>query len=154
MPNIAVILKEEISRLARKEIRKQTDVLRKTSAQHRKEIAELKRRISDLQRTVNALEKQAGKESALIPPSTGKQRVRFSAKGLRSHRQRLGLSASDYGKLIGVTGQTVYKWENETARPRAQQVEALAAIRGIGKKEVQDRLEMQAPKGRKKSKKK
>jgi DNA-binding transcriptional regulator YiaG len=154
MPNIAVILKEEISRLARKEMRKQTDVLRKTSAQHRKEIAELKRRISDLQRTVNALEKQAGKESALIPPSTGKQRVRFSAKGLRSHRQRLGLSASDYGKLIGVTGQTVYKWENETARPRAQQVEALAAIRGIGKKEVQVRLEMQAPKGRKKSKKK
>jgi DNA-binding transcriptional regulator YiaG len=154
MPNIAVILKEEISRLARKEIRKQTDVLRKTSAQHRKEIAELKRRISDLQRTVNALEKQAGKESALIPPSTGKQRMRFSAKGLRSHRQRLGLSASDYGKLIGVTGQTVYKWENETARPRAQQVEALAAIRGIGKKEVQVRLEMQASKGRKKSKKK
>jgi DNA-binding transcriptional regulator YiaG len=154
MPNIAVILKEEISRLARKEIRKQTDVLRKTSAQHRKEIAELKRRISELQRTVNALEKQAKKESASIPPSTGKQRVRFSAKGLRSHRQRLGLSAGDYGKLIGVTGQTVYKWENETARPRAQQVEALAAIRGIGKKEVQDRLEMQAPKSRKKSKKK
>ena len=154
MPNIAVVLKEEISRLARKEIRKQTDVLRKTSAQHRKEIAELKRRISDLQRTVNALEKQAQKEPASIPPSTGKQRVRFSAKGLHSHRKRLGLSANDYGKLIGVTGQTVYKWENETTRPRAQQVEALAAIRGIGKKEVQVRLEMQAPKGRKKSKKK
>lgn len=154
MPNIAVVLKEEISRLARKEIRKQTDVLRKTSAQHRKEIAELKRRISDLQRTVNALEKQVQKEPASIPPSTGKQRVRFSAKGLRSHRQRLGLSAGDYGKLIGVTGQTVYKWENETTRPRAQQVEALAAIRGMGKKEVQVRVEMQARKARKKSKKK
>ncbi len=154
MPNIAVVLKEEISRLARKEMRKQTDVLRKTSAQHRKDIAELKRRISDLQRTVNALEKQAQKEPASIPPSTGKQGVRFSAKGLRSHRKRLGLSAGDYGKLIGVTGQTVYKWENEATRPRAQQVEALAAIRGMGKKEVQVRLKKQAPKGRKKSKKK
>lgn len=154
MPNIAVILKEEISRLARKETRKQTDVLRKTSAQHRKEIAELKRRISDLQRTVNAIEKQAQKESASIPPSTGKQRVRFSAKGLRSHRKRLGLSAGDYGKLIGVTGQTVYKWENETTRPRTQQVEALAAVRSMGKKEVQVRLKTRAPKGRRKSKKK
>jgi DNA-binding transcriptional regulator YiaG len=155
MPNIAVILKEEISRLARKEMRKQTGVLRKTSAQHRKEIAELKRRISDLQRTVNAVEKQAQKEPASVPPSTGKQHARFSAKGLRSHRKRLGLSAGDYGKLIGVTGQTVYKWENETTRPRAQQIETLAAIRGIGKKELQARLKMLASKkGRKKSKKK
>ena len=154
MPNIAVILKEEISRLARKEVRKQTDVMRKASAQYRKEIAELKRRLSDLQRTVNTVAKQAQKEAASIPPSTGKQRVRFSAKGLRSHRNRLGLSAGDYGKLIGVTGQTVYKWENETVRPRAQQVEALAAIRGIGKKEVQARLEQASKKGRKKRKKK
>jgi DNA-binding transcriptional regulator YiaG len=154
MANIAAILKEEITRLARKEVRRQTEVLRKASAQQRKYIAMLKKSISELQRDVTALKKQALKQPASISPSTGKKGTRFSAKGLRSHRNRLKLSAAAYGKLIGVTGQTVYKWENETVRPRAQQVEALAAVRGMGKKEVQTLLEKQTPKARKKRKKK
>ena len=154
MANIATVLKEEITRLARKEVRRQTEVLRKTSAQHRKYIAVLKQRISELQREVTALEKQAPKQPTAISPSTGKKGTRFSAKGLRSHRNRLGLSAAAYGKLVGVTGQTVYKWENATVRPRAQQVEALAAVRGIGKKEVPALTEKQAPKARKRRKKK
>ena len=154
MANIATILKEEITRLARKEVRQQTEVLRKTSAQHRKYIAVLKKRISDLQREVSALEKQALKQSTSISSTTGKKSTRFSAKGLRSHRSRLGLSAAAYGKLIGVTGQTVYKWENGAVRPRAQQVEALATVRGMGKKEVVVLLEKQTPKTRKRRKKK
>ena len=48
MPNIAAVLREEIVRLARKEIRKQTNVLRKASVQYRRDIAEMKRRVSDL----------------------------------------------------------------------------------------------------------
>ena len=71
-------------------------------------------------------------------------RVRFSAKGLRSHRKRLGLSAEAYGKLIGVTGRTVYKWENEASRPRKQQLGVLATVRRVGKKEAQVRLEQLA----------
>jgi DNA-binding transcriptional regulator YiaG len=154
MANIATILKEEITRLARKEVRRQTEALRKTSAQQRKYIAMLKKSVSELQREVTALEKQALKQAAPIAPSTSKKTTRFSAKGLRSHRNRVGLSAAAYGKLIGVTGQTVYKWENEAVRPRAQQVEAFAAIRGMGKKEVQALLEKQAPKVKKIRKKK
>jgi DNA-binding transcriptional regulator YiaG len=154
MANIAVILKEEITRLARKEVRRQTEALRKTSAQHRKYIAMLKQRVSDLQREVMSLEKQALKQPASVSPSTVKKGTRFSAKGLRSHRNRLGLSASAYGKLIGVTGQTVYKWENEAVRPRAQQVEALAAVRGMRKKEALALLEKQTPKARKRKRKK
>jgi len=53
MPNIAAVFKEEIVRLARKEIRRQTNFLRKASAQYRKDIAEMKRRVSDLQRRVS-----------------------------------------------------------------------------------------------------
>ena len=154
MANIATILKEEITRLARKEVRRQTEVLRKASTQHRKYIAVLKQRVSDLERQVTALEKQALKQPESISPSTGKKGPRFSAKGLCSHRDRLGLSAAAYGKLIDVTGQTVYKWENETVRPRAQQVEALAAVRGIGRKEVPALPEKQAPKARTKRRKK
>ena len=152
MPNIATVLKQEIVRLARKEVRGQTDALKKTSVQQRKAIAELKRRIADLQRRIAPLQKQVlkgGPSPADEAPAPG---VRFTAKGLRSQRQRLGLSAADYGKLIGVTGQTIYSWEHETARPRQQQVVRLAALRHLGKRDAQARLERQAGGGRKKSK--
>ena len=55
-------------------------------------------------------------------------------------RDRLGLSAERFGKLIGVTGQSIYAWEAGRSVPRAKQLEAIAALRGIGKKEVRARL--------------
>src|SRR4051812_21230492 len=39
MPNIAAVLKDEIARIARKELRAQTEDVRKTSAQNRSHIA-------------------------------------------------------------------------------------------------------------------
>ncbi len=142
MPNMAVLLREEITRLARKEIRSQTDALKKASGDYRKKIAEMKSQISELQRKVTTLEKQAQRNSRSQAVAGAKPGgVRFSAKGLRSNRNRLGLSASDFGKLIGVTGQTVYKWEQEASRPREQQVAALATVRRMGKREAQKRLD-------------
>ena len=144
MPNIAAVLKEEISRLARKEVRKEMNALRRASVQYRKDIAELKRRISNLQRKVSPLEKQVLKNIPSQAAEVDGERVRFTAKGLRSQRERLGLSAADYGKLIGVTDQTIYNWEHETARPRKQQVGVIASLRHIGKREAQARLEQLA----------
>jgi DNA-binding XRE family transcriptional regulator len=152
MPNIAAVLKEEISRLARKEIRGEMHVLKKASAQYRRDIAEMKRRLSDLQRRIGPLQKQVlkGAPSQAAPGETNS--ARFTAKGLRSQRQRLGLSAADYGKLVGVTGQTIYSWEHEIARPRRQQVARIASLRRIGKRDAQARLARLAPGARHKSK--
>jgi len=139
--NIAVALREEISRLARNEIRRQTDTLRKASTQYRKHIAELKRRVSELDKKVSFLQKQIHKD---IPPQISEadaEGLRFSAKGLRSNRKRLGLSAADFGALIGVTAQTVYNWERKRSRPGKDQLAILANWRNMGKREAQERLE-------------
>jgi DNA-binding transcriptional regulator YiaG len=143
MPNIAAVLKEEIVQLARKEVRRQTSALKKTTAQYRKDIAEMKRRLSDLQHKLSPLRKQVkvSKGVSSQVPEVNAERVRFTAKGLRSQRKRLGLSAEDYGKLIGVTDQTIYNWEHETARPRKQQVATIASIRDLGKRQARARLE-------------
>jgi DNA-binding transcriptional regulator YiaG len=151
MPNIAVVLKEEILRLARKEVRGQTNALKKASAQCRKDIAEMKRRISELQRKVIPLEKKVLKNVPSQVTEVDAQRMRFTAKGLRSQRKRLGLSAEDYGKLVGVTDQTVYNWEHETAQPRKQQVAIIASIRGLGKRQARARLEQMTDRGKKMS---
>ena len=66
---------------------------------------------------------------------------RFSAKGLASHRKRLGLSAHDCGILLGASGQSIYKWEDGKARPRAKHLPAIAALRTLGKKQAEALLE-------------
>ena len=152
MPNIASVLKDEILRLARKEARRETNALKKSSAQYRRDIAELKRRVAELQRKIAPLERQALRNAPAQPAEVDAEHVRFSAKGLRSQRQRLGLSAANYGKLIGVTGQTIYSWEAETSRPRKQQFAPITALRHIGKREAQARLEQLKGGGKKKPK--
>jgi DNA-binding transcriptional regulator YiaG len=141
MPNIAVALKEEISRIARREIRKQTDALRKASGEYRKSIAEMRRQVSELKSKVTVIQKQLPRDILPEVTEADAEGLRFSAKGLRSSRKRLALSAGDYGRLIGVTAQTIYNWERETARPRGQQLAAFAAVRRMGKKEALARLE-------------
>ncbi|WP_084073273.1 helix-turn-helix domain-containing protein [Noviluteimonas dokdonensis] len=134
MPNIATLLKSEITRLARKEVKAQTDALRKSGASYRRDIAALKRQVTDLQRQLAA----ATRSSKRATPSESAEttKVRFSTKGLKSHRAKLGLSAGDYGRLAGVSGQSVYNWEDGTTIPRPSQVAALAALRGMGKREA------------------
>lgn len=139
MPNIASVLKEEIARVARKEVRADTQPLKKSSASHRSDIAALKRRIAALEQMVRRLGKQTGKtakpEAGPLPGS-----FRFSASGLMAQRKRLGLSAAEAGKLLGVSDQSVYKWENGKTRPRASQFAAIATLRGMSKKQAAVRL--------------
>ncbi|HNS22344.1 MAG TPA: helix-turn-helix transcriptional regulator [Sedimentisphaerales bacterium] len=152
MANIAGVLREEILRLARKEIRKQTSAARKASAQYRKDIAKLKRCVSDLQRRLTPLQKQVLRSVPAQVEPADSDHVRFTAKGLRSQRSRLGLSAADYGKLVGVTGQSIYSWEQGTSRPRRQQVAKIASIRHLGKREARARLEQLAAANRRNTK--
>jgi len=139
MPNIAVALRDEIARLARKELRSSTESLKKAVATYRSEIAALKRRVDLLERQA----KRSARVIASVKPvqdDAANATHRFSAKGLATHRQRLGLSAADYGALLGVSSLSVYKWESGQARPRAKYLPAIAAVRSMGKREAAARL--------------
>ena len=135
MPNIASILKSEIARVARKEIRAEVESLKKSSGNYRTEIAALKRRVQSLERELSS----AAKPKPSFPtepsgdptsPST------FSAKALAAQRARLGISADECGRLLGSSGQAVYKWEAGKSRPRAKYLAAISALRNLGKKEA------------------
>lgn len=140
MPNIASVLKEEIARVARKEVRSDTQPLKKSSATHRSDIAALKRRIAALEQMVKRLGKNAGAKTAQPDANLPAGSFRFSAGGLLAQRKRLGLSAAEAGKLLGVSDQSVYKWENGKTRPRASQFASIAALRGMSKKQAAARL--------------
>ena len=141
MPNIASILKNEIGRVARKEVRAETEALKKASAQYRSTIAGLKRQVLSLEREMKRLSRNGPGHRQKVGPASSDQKVRYSAKRLAAHRAKLGLSAKDYGTLIGVSALTIYKWEGGNVRPRASQLPAIAATRGLGKREATARLE-------------
>jgi DNA-binding transcriptional regulator YiaG len=134
MPNIASILKLEIARVARREVRLETQTLKKAVATQRSEIAVLKRTVRDLQQAVRRTTRLATRPASSPAAAAPAPGVRFVAKGLVSTRQRLGLSAEDMGLLIGASGQSVHNWEKGDARPRAKHLPAIAALRSIGKK--------------------
>jgi DNA-binding transcriptional regulator YiaG len=141
MPNIAATLKEEISRIARKEVRSETEDFKKSSAQYRHHIAALRRRIEELERQLKKVSKSPRAAAVPeLPESENGVTRRFSPARLAATRKKLGLSAADFGALVGVTGQSIYKWETGAARPRATQLEAIAAVRGIGKREAAEKL--------------
>lgn len=141
MPNVASVLKQEVARLARRELRAETDRLKKVTTQQRSDIAQLKRQVADLERRFSGLAKpprNAAPPMAVDPAAADK--IRFSAKGLKAHRQRLGLSVSQTARLLGVSDQTIYNWEAGTTRPRTEQIAMIAALRKIGKRQLAEHL--------------
>lgn len=144
MSNLGLLLKEQMTRIARKELREPLDLLKKASTAYRRDIAALKKQVAALQKQVASAPRtsRASVSTAKTKPAKPAKptRHRFSAKGVVALRDRLGLSQGDFGKLTGVSAQSVINWERGTALPRPPQLEALAALRGIGKREAVARL--------------
>ena len=142
MSNFATVLKSEISRIAKKEARQLLASSQQRLAATRKELSAARQERSELARRVTALERLVRSAKIAEPtPVAEEQAVRFSATGLAKHRKRLGLSAADFGMLVGASGQSVYNWESGKTKPRPAQVARIAAARAMGKREAQARLE-------------
>jgi len=143
MPDITSILKAEISRVARKEVRAEIETLKKASTSHRSAIADLRRQVVALEKELRRVSKGATRQAAAATPGDADgsdTKRRFSASRLAAHRVKLELSAASYGTLVGVSGQTIYHWEQGKARPRAAQLESLATVRGLGARDIAERL--------------
>ena len=145
MTTLAIALKDEIRRVARKEIKAQTGRTARAVAQYRREIARLKRQQREHEKKIAFLEAQTRKtihSPAAVAELNGD--ARFSARSVKAQRDRTGLSAADYAKLVGVSSLTIYNWEHNKTRPRQEQFAALIALRGLGKREAQGKLALVA----------
>ncbi len=73
-----------------------------------------------------------------------RQRVRgarqFSAKAVRQHRKKLGVSAKNYAELVGVSPLTIYNWEHGRTEPRPGQLEQWLDARGFDRRTARKRI--------------
>ena len=136
MPNIATVLKAEISRVARKDARAETQPLKKASAQYRSDIAALKRRVLALEKQLSRLARSSKASASPAPAKASAGGLRYSAKGLVAQRKRLGLTATAVAKILNVSVQSIYTWEDGKTRPRASQLPAIASLRKMGKQDA------------------
>ena len=146
MPNIARVLREEIQRLAKRQINAELTLVRRDNVRLKKSVAELRRQIAALNRTSSELLRK------VTPVVTSKEieeatenaaKLRPTSKSLKKLRARLGLTQVQFGKLLGVSGQAVVQWASRDGRIRMRRttLSALARIQNIGKREALRRLE-------------
>lgn len=142
MPNIASVLKAEIARVARKEVRAEVEALKRASTQQRSAIAALRRQVEALQKELRRASKQtlAPQELKNKPAANDGIARRFSATRMAAHRAKLGVSAIAYGKLVGIGGQTIYNWEQGKSRPNPEQILTLALARQLPRSELLARM--------------
>ena len=145
MPNIAVVLKEEIRRLARREIKAAIAGLRKDNARLKRTAAEHKRRLAELEKAHERLLSRAappGAQAAAVRPDE-LEKARVTGGMIKRLRKRLAISQADLAKLLGVSAQSVYQWEKKAGRLtlRGNTKAAIVEVRKLGKREVKRRLE-------------
>lgn len=140
MPNLAQSLKAEIQRISRKEIKLSVISIHASSIALKKTVAELKKRIAGLEAGNKRL---LSSQKPFLQEQQPAGKVRIIAKSIKTLRDKLGLSQAEFGKLIGVSNQTVLDMEHKEGRlnVRKKTLANIIAVRGIGKREAKKRLE-------------
>lgn len=140
MTNFSSLFKAEITRLARKEVRSEVEPLRRSAASARSEIAALKKTVRTLEQQLKQALKAISKHDVPkddLPP----RKFRFRPTAMKAHREKVGLSAKDYGLLLSASMLSVYKWEDGKAQPRPKALPTIQAVLRLGKREALRKLE-------------
>ena len=138
MPNLAALLKEEISKIARKEVQDQMRELKKTVGEQRAALARLEKQIGPAKAKA-AAKSAAAKPAAKVseaPAGAKEKPIRISPDTILKHRKRLKLSQAELGKLLNVSTNTVLRWEAGKSKPRSKHLPGLDQLRSISLREV------------------
>lgn len=141
--NVALALREEILRVARRTVRAEVAALRKSLATQRKASIAMRKEIQALRSQIrNSTSRSAGAGSngrSKASPDTRK--LRFRAASLPVIRERLGLTLPQFCRLIGVkSDQTYYNYVSGKTRPSPEVLSAIAHARTLSKKSAAKEL--------------
>jgi len=145
MSNVVKILKAEIARISKKEVKSVTQAIGKSNTWLRKTVADMKKRLVLLEkenkRLVATVKRFQVAQPEKVEQEEGKK-ARFTSKGIQSLRKKLRLSQADFGKLLGATPHAVYLWEKKLGalNLRDKTKAAILSVRGLGAREAKEKL--------------
>lgn len=145
MSKLAAVIKEEVSRLGRKEAKAATLALKrrilaleKLAREQRQALKQLAQRLSSSSR--------AGADQGASADTDAAAGGRFTPRSIKALRKRLQLTQMQFAKLTGVTHVAVYLWESGKTSPRGGSRDALAKARQLGVREAKLAVDALAPK--------
>ena len=137
MPDIAQILKAEIRRIARAEIRTAMGGVNEQVKKLKNTVRKLRENIAVLEET----QARAKRAPAIADnKESTEQAIRMSAASIRRHRLRLQLSQRELAVWLGVSMNTIVRWEQGTSKPRDTHRKALAQMRKEGVRSMRAKL--------------
>ena len=142
MAKFESIIKSEIVRLAKREVRKIVVPLRRDFRSMRGMVSQLRKAVLTLQRITSAQQKELEKRK--VPLEAGPEEVRtarFSPRLIRSLRKRLRITQRELALLTGVTVGAIHQWEIGQFKPSPKKRAIMVALRKLGRREVRRLLE-------------
>ena len=149
MGKLGSIIKSEVIRLAKREVRQ-------VSAPLGRDVQSLKNTISQLRKSVLAIERVAvqkqkefsRREIRLEASPEELKKSRFSPRLIRSLRKKLRITQKELAVLAGVTVGAVHQWEVGKFQPKTVKKARLAALRRITRSDVKKLLGERGTKSR------
>jgi DNA-binding transcriptional regulator YiaG len=138
MPNVGLILKEEIARLAKKEAKRLLGPFAGQFIEMKKTVSELKHKVAALESKVERLERKTDgtPKGIKLPPQEKLEKSRLGSSNISKLRTKLDLSRGEMALLLGVSQNSIFLWEKGTAKPREAAKAKIIALRGIGRRKV------------------
>jgi DNA-binding transcriptional regulator YiaG len=140
MAKLESIIKSEIQRLAKREVRSTFRPLRKEVWGMKLKLSNLIKNFTILDRLAKEASKGKSTERKLEASPEEVKASRLSPERIARLRKKLGISQRELGVLVGATIGAVLSWEKGKFKPRGDKKAALVALRKIRKREVRKML--------------
>ena len=137
--DIKQVFSDEVRRLARKELKVALGAMQETISALKKQLAEQKKQINELSKNCVLKAEPKAPVNAIAMPEEGKQ-LRLNAAGITRLRTKLGLTQTEFARVLGVAMHTVSVWEQGRRVPRAAHKAKICALRQVGKRELKKLL--------------
>ncbi len=137
MGKLESMIKSEIERLAKREIRKVSVPLKRNVRSLKIVASQLRKTVLSLERFMSQKQKELAKQPIQLGASPEEmKKSRFSPRLVKTLRKKLGVSQKGLATLTGVSIGAVQMWEAGKFTPKAEKKGALATLRKLGRTEV------------------
>jgi DNA-binding transcriptional regulator YiaG len=142
MAKFETMIKSEMVRLAKREVRKICVPLRSDVWSLKSAVSQLHKSVLMLQRITASQQKELEKGKMLLeaPPEEVKE-SRFSPRLIKSLRGHLAITQKELAILTDVTVGAVHLWESGRFKPSMKKKAVMVALRKLGRREVRKLLE-------------
>ena len=146
MAKLESVIKSEIQRLAKHEVRSVYRPLRKEVWGMKLKLSNLIKNFTVLDRLAKGLTKTKSTESKLEATPEEVKAPRLTPERIRGLRKKLGISMRELGALTGTSLGAVQSWERGKFKPQGERKAALVALRKVRKRDVRKMLAEKAVK--------